>query len=390
MAGKIIKTVICVISVIFTALLLILILAVHGENSDFMTQLGTLLFPTLAPVALVLSIVFGALTVYCLIAGKSKPIRMIALIGIGLALVLNTVTAVHMGKYVSVIKKNGGSYSFFKSLNLSSYWGDKPDEQVTYRIIDGEELKLSVYKNNDGATKLPVYVYIHGGGWTNNNSETSSALHRFFAENGFVVFSINYRLGTTDNPTWDKAIDDVACAMEWIYKNAENYGGDPEHICLCGESAGGNLCLNYAGAVSGGTLEQMSDATPVAISKVAVMYPVVDVKSYANEGLFLNTVNKGGLIEPYIGGTTKEYPERVKFISPLTWLTESLPPTLIIHGKKDALVTVNGSVEYARKAQEIGADVSLVLLPYENHATELFNNNMSNQADRTMILNFLK
>ena len=72
----------------------------------------------------------------------------------------------------------------------------------------------------------------------------------------------------------------------------------------------------------------------------------------------------------------------------MTYLTASLPETLIIHGTKDALVTINGSESYKTMADELGANVTLVRLPYENHATELMNNNMSNQADRTMIKNF--
>jgi len=319
---------------------------------------------------------------------KKGALKYIACFGLVAAVLLNVVTAVFMGQYVSVVKENGGSYSFFKSLAISSYWGETPDEIVTYRTVDNEDLTVSVYKNSNGGKNLPVYVYIHGGGWTNNNSETASALHRYFADNGYVGFSVNYRLGTTQNPTWDKAIDDCAFALQWIYENAEKYGGNPNEIYLCGESAGGNLCLIYAGASSGGTLQNLSDADPVQIKKVAVMYPVVDVEAYANEGLFLQTENNGGFIEPYIGGTTEEYPERVQYVSPMTYLTASLPETLIIHGTKDALVTIKGSESYKTMADELGANVTLVRLPYENHATELMNNNMSNQADRTMIKNF--
>jgi len=158
-------------------------------------------------------LIIGVLLAIFVIREEKGAPKYIACFGFVAALLLNLVTAVFMGQYVSVVKENGGSYSFFKSLAISSYWGETPDEIVTYRKVDNEDLTVSVYKNSNGGKNLPVYVYIHGGGWTNNNSETASALHRYFADNGYVGFSVNYRLGTLEKPTWDKAIDDCAFAL---------------------------------------------------------------------------------------------------------------------------------------------------------------------------------
>ena len=93
-----------------------------------------------------------------------------------------------------------------------------------------------------------------------------------FKENGYVSFSINYRLAADDRPTWDKAIEDVNDAMKWIYENAKSYGGDPERIFLSGESAGGNLALVYGGRVSEGSLD---GPIPKALT---VLYPAIDME----------------------------------------------------------------------------------------------------------------
>ena len=304
---------------------------------------------------------------------------------------MNALTVPAMVRWNNVVKDNGGSYSFMKSIFQVSYCGsEKPDEQVVYRQIDGEDLKISVYKSAERKEKMPVYVYIHGGGWTNNDSETMSGLHRSFAEDGFVAFSVNYRLGTEENPTWDKAIEDCAYALKWVYENAEQYGGDKDNIIVMGESAGGNLALIYSDANASGKLKELYGIDVPVPSATCVMYPVVDVKAYATEGLFLTSETPKGFDTPYLGGTVDEYPERTAFVSPENYITKSDPPTLIIHGEKDSLVTVDGSKSYIKKSKEVGADATLVILPYCNHASELLTNNMTHQADRTMIISYLK
>jgi para-nitrobenzyl esterase len=91
---------------------------------------------------------------------------------------------------------------------------------------------------------LPVMVYIHGGsnnsGWSYEPNYHGHAL----AEQGVVVVSIAYRLGVFgffSHPELDDAnfgLWDQLAALEWVKKNIEKFGGDPDRITLFGESAG--------------------------------------------------------------------------------------------------------------------------------------------------------
>lgn len=90
----------------------------------------------------------------------------------------------------------------------------------------------------------PALLYIHGGGFRILSKDTHWPLALSFAEAGYVVFNINYRL-SPEHPC-PAGLEDCARALEWIWDHAEEYGADPRNLSVAGESAGGNLCLALA------------------------------------------------------------------------------------------------------------------------------------------------
>lgn len=93
--------------------------------------------------------------------------------------------------------------------------------------------------------KLPVIVYFHGGGWVFGSVERSDGVCRRMANHcGCIVASVDYRLAP-ENP-FPKALDDCFAAIQWVTENASLFGGDPHHIIVAGESAGGNLAAAVA------------------------------------------------------------------------------------------------------------------------------------------------
>lgn len=87
----------------------------------------------------------------------------------------------------------------------------------------------------ENSTKSHVIVWFHGGGLTGGSKHLPTELMR---ENA-VVAGVGYRLSPKVNVT--QIIDDAACAVAWIVKNIEKYGGDPTKIYIAGHSAGGFL-----------------------------------------------------------------------------------------------------------------------------------------------------
>jgi len=268
---------------------------------------------------------------------------------------------------------------------LKSSGHDRYDESVVYAHEDGQDLNLLVYRNESSDGELsPVYVYIHGGGWSTGSAVVGDYLHRRFAENGFVGFSVNYRLATPsslENPTWDKAIVDVNNAMKWIYEHAEEYGGDPDRIFLCGESAGGHLCLLYTGRVTEGSLD---GPRPVA---VAPMFPATDIEGVEEYGRLLMVDAPKNTVSAFVGGTQEEYPERWEAINPFNYISGQLPPIFIVHGEKDSVVDVDASRRYIEEVKAAGGQGSVVALPYCNHGV-VISNNLGFNGYFSLLMNF--
>ena len=112
---------------------------------------------------------------------------------------------------------------------------------------------LNVWTQNlRPATKKPVMVWMHGGGFTNGSSMESYAYDgRSLSEFGdVVVVSMNHRLnilGTLDlsayGPQYANSrytgTADLVTALQWVKENIEAFGGDPNNVMIFGQSGGG-------------------------------------------------------------------------------------------------------------------------------------------------------
>lgn len=113
-------------------------------------------------------------------------------------------------------------------------------------------LYLNVWTPPD-AMALPVFVWIHGGGFTGGESFAPVFDGTEFAKAGVVVVTVAYRLGvfgfldmeTLLGPEYagsgNNALRDLICALEWVRDNISAFGGDPTRVTVGGESAGAKL-----------------------------------------------------------------------------------------------------------------------------------------------------
>jgi para-nitrobenzyl esterase len=122
--------------------------------------------------------------------------------------------------------------------------GTKPNEDCLYLNVWAPSL--------NPAKKLPVMVWIYGGGFVNGGSSPSVYDGSQFAKRGVVFVSFNYRLGrfgffahpalTKEDPTGllgNYGYMDQIAALKWVQRNISAFGGDPGNVTLFGESAGG-------------------------------------------------------------------------------------------------------------------------------------------------------
>ena len=114
----------------------------------------------------------------------------------------------------------------------------------------GEDcLNLNVWTPDPGAAKLPVLVWIHGGGFQIGAGSEPHVAGTAFARDGVVLVTFNYRLGAQGylyvegaEGAGNFATLDQLMALEWIQENIAAFGGDPANVTIAGESSGA-MCV---------------------------------------------------------------------------------------------------------------------------------------------------
>ncbi|NLG76863.1 MAG: carboxylesterase family protein, partial [Xanthomonadaceae bacterium] len=113
-------------------------------------------------------------------------------------------------------------------------------------------LYLNVWTPAKSASeKLPVLVYIYGGGFVAGDGSEPRYDGASMAQKGIVTVTLNYRLGvfglfahpelTKESPhkaSGNYALLDQHAALEWVQRNISAFGGDPKRVTIAGESAG--------------------------------------------------------------------------------------------------------------------------------------------------------
>ena len=120
-------------------------------------------------------------------------------------------------------------------------------------VEHGEDcLYLNVWAP-EGNGPFPVFVWIHGGGFTNGNAFEPVYDGAKFARDGIICITVAYRLGVFGfldlapvlGPEYagsaNNALRDLIAALEWVRGNVAAFGGDPNQVTVGGESAGAKL-----------------------------------------------------------------------------------------------------------------------------------------------------
>ncbi|MBE3640291.1 alpha/beta hydrolase [Mangrovicoccus algicola] len=209
-----------------------------------------------------------------------------------------------------------------------------------------------------GAGPHPAVIFLHGGGWRFGDRRLAPDLSRHFAEAGYVMVSIDYRL--SGEAGFPAAVEDVVSAICWLRATAAQHGVDPDRIALMGSSAGGHLaCL---AALAPETFRG-GDCLPVGAQVAAVIdgYGPVDftrIDAQRDPDALPGTDPESAHLPPprpmsdpgaleclFLGGVVADIPDRARAASPLSHVSAAAPPMLIAHG------TFDGAIPPAQSAQ---------------------------------------
>jgi len=235
------------------------------------------------------------------------------------------------------------------------------ESNLTFTTVGNLEIKGDMYIP-EGKGPFPGVLYIHGGGFVAGSKDFGKQAEfvRFLAENGFIVFSANYRL-IQEGGLFPNSTRDVKCALCWFKKNGVKYGLDPVRVGVLGESAGA-----YLAAMIGGTAgmrefaaecEAAQGADDSVVAAVAV-YPPTDFTTFDNNlsRMIKNEMLRAGKIK------VKDKEIINKFMieqSPIKYV-KTAKPILILHGANDILVPVDQSRSFSKALKDAGRDVEYV------------------------------
>jgi acetyl esterase/lipase len=227
----------------------------------------------------------------------------------------------------------------------------------------------------------PVLLQIHGGAWIvgDKKEQGQPLMMHMAAEHGWVCVAVNYRL--SPQSTFPDHIVDVKRAFAWIRAHIGEYGGDPEFVCVTGGSAGGHLAALTALSANEPRFQPGFEHVDTSVVAAVPFYGVYDLRDRAR---IRGSASMIPLLAKQVFKTTPEQdPVLWDAMSPITRVSESAPPFLVIQGTHDTLVFVEEAREFVRALREIsGAAVVYLEMVGGQHAFDVFHSPRSAHAVR--------
>ncbi len=235
----------------------------------------------------------------------------------------------------------------------------------------------------------PAVVYVHGGSWVSGDYDTGGfIINRIgpaLAARGFVVVSVNYRLGPRRH--WPDQIVDVKCAIRYLRANAHYLNIDPTEIGAWGQSAGGQLValLGTAGPTAGWDIGAYGNESS-QVQAVVDMAGPSDLLTLGNHGAAV-LVTKSFL--SLLGRVpNSQLGADLKAASPVSYVRPGDPPFLLFVSNNDEIVNPKQSKELAWYLGVAAVPHQLVVVKKGGHGFNARNEVPSESAIVTDVVDF--
>jgi acetyl esterase len=219
------------------------------------------------------------------------------------------------------------------ALNLRYAEGGPVMAETTDRWIagNGRRIFCRTYRPRTDRP-LPVMVYFHGGGWVWASVDTHDRLVREYCAAGDVAaVSVDYAL--SPEAKFPQALEECVAVVRWVAECGADWGFDPTHILLGGDSAGGNLAL--------GTGLALRDFGGPKLRGILTNYPVcdsrLDTPSYQEFSAGAYGLNRDRMAFYWSVYVPHAADRAHPYAAPLRANLSGLPPTLVHLAELDVL-----------------------------------------------------
>jgi acetyl esterase/lipase len=277
------------------------------------------------------------------------------------------------------------------ALSITSCFAQNTDKQwinVNYANDDQVYHNLDIHLPDTEQPAYKAIIVIYGSAWFANNLKNAAfeALGKQLLESGFAVISINHR--SSFDAAYPAQINDVKAAIRFIRANAEQYKIDASFIGITGYSSGGHLA-SLAGTTNGvkefavgqKTIDiegNVGNHTSVSSSVNAVVdwFGPIDLARMKE----CSKPNEGQSPEAaLIKGEPKDNLDMIALLNPITYIDETDPSFLVIHGEADNVVPHCQSEYFAKALKEKGLLTDFITVPDGQHGPITFNENTLNR-----------
>ena len=200
-----------------------------------------------------------------------------------------------------------------------------------------------------------MVAFIHGGAWEGGDKGVFSPtdLARFAAR-GYATANINYRLASVPLNVHDPILsDDVTAALDYVAVHGNEYHVASAKFAVVGHSNGAHLALLAA-------YKYNSQRRIKAVASLSGPTNFVDPA-------FQGVPSVQGILERYLGVTFAAQPAQRTGTSPVSVATATSPPTILLHGRLDALVPYTQAEQLNARLLALPVPTDYRLFPTYNH-----------------------
>jgi acetyl esterase/lipase len=245
--------------------------------------------------------------------------------------------------------------------------GSRTFRNLEYIPGGHERQKLDLFLPDQTNQPLPLIIWVHGGAWQAGSKDNCPAL-RLVAQ-GYAVASINYRL--SQHAVFPAQIEDCKAAVRWLRAHAKEYSLDPNHFGAWGSSAGGHLValLGTTGDTQefdrGSNLEFSSRVQAVVNFFGPAELTRMGEQSGPNSRMDHNAADSPE--SKLIGGAVQQNKEKAAKASPISYVSKSDPPMLLVHGDADPVVPHQQSEALHAALKKAGVETTLRIVKGAGH-----------------------